>query len=234
MLLTVKEESFALAHYTLIGRILKYGSRVPTDYDKPDEPMSLDASVAIEVFNPWSPPIFSKCIYDSAEGLLSYRDEIVDGVHDNIVDKLGYTYHARFAGQMDGIDKEILRNPYTRRAQYITWNIDEDLGAEYPPCHQRGWFRVIDGKLDFHTTWRSRDVFKAWGSNVFGFAHLHKKKAEQWGYPIGRYIEWIDSAHIYGRDIESAKGLAGRPFYDWAWTLEEINESLPTTLVNMI
>lgn len=221
-LTTIKAPSFGEAHYLLISELIEWGREVPTDYDKPDELPSLDLTVAIEVTNPWNPPIFSQCVYDSAEGLLEYRKEIVDGIHDDLVDKLGYTYHARFADQLEGIEQEIKRNPYTRRAQYIIWQPDVDLGDEYPPCHQRGWFRVINGKLFFHAMWRSRDAFKAWGSNVFGLAHLHKKYAEKWGYPIGSYIEFIDSCHIYGRDREAAENLSYRPLEDWLWPLEEI------------
>lgn len=221
-LTTVTARSFGRAHYELINSILAWGVEIPTDYDKPDEPPSLDLTVAIEITHPWNPPIFSKCVYDSAEGLMDYKDEIVEGTHDHLVEQMGYTYHDRFADQLEGVEEEIMRNPHTRRAQFITWQPEIDLGDEYPPCLQRGWFRVVNGRLNFHSVWRSRDSFKAWGSNIFGLAHLHKKLAEKWGYPVGEYIEFIDSCHIYGRDREMAFNLSERPIEDWLWTLEEI------------
>jgi len=75
-----------------------------------------------------------------------------------------------------------------------------------------------------HTHWRSRDMIKAWGANVFAFAHLHKKWADELGYPVGVYREFIDSAHIYGRDIKYAKGLVGRSLPSLRWELKDILE----------
>jgi hypothetical protein len=220
----IRTNSFATAHWKLIRAILGRGVEIPTDYDYPGEPPSLDLTAAIQVTKPWNPPVFSKCVYDSAEGLFEYKNELLYGIHDGFVDKMGYTYHQRYVGQIDGVQKELERNPYTRRAQYIIWRPGEDLGDMYPPCHQRGWFRVINGKLEMHTTWRSRDVYKAWGSNVFAFAHLHRLMAKALGVPVGPYIEFIDSAHIYGRDIETVRNLADRPCSDWKWRLDQIEK----------
>ena len=212
--------SFAQAHRLAIELILEHGDSIPTDYDKPDEPLSLDLPMMIEVTEPWNPPIFSKCVWDSPEGLWAYRDEVLYGIHDHLVEKLGYTYHSRIEKQIGGVLLELQRNPYTRRAQAITWMPEIDQVSEYPPCFQRAWARVRNGKLDFHTHWRSRDMLKAWGSNVFAFAHLHKNWAEVIDCPIGVYREFIDSAHIYGRDIETARKFAQRP--DWEWPLAKI------------
>ena len=224
MLATIIASSFAGAHREAVCRILGAREEIPTDYDKPDEPASLDIPMAIEVTRPWRPAIFSKCVWSSAQGLLDYRDEILHGTHDHLADQLGYTYHDRFWGQMEGVMEELRRNPHTRRAQCITWRPETDLGHPFPPCFQRGWFRVRDGALDLHTHWRSRDMLKAWGSNVFGFAHLHKAKAEELDVPVGVYREFIDSAHIYGRDIETAKKMANRPLEEWDWPLSAIEE----------
>jgi len=214
--------SFGPAHYRLVHAIIYNGIQVGTDYDKQDEQKSLDLSVALEICEPWNPPIFSKCVYDTPKGLIQYRDEVLFGTHDELSDKLSYTYHNRFKSQLDGVIEELQRNPQTRRAQLITWKPETDLGAEYPPCFQRAWFRVLDKKLDMHTTWRSRDCWKAWGSNVFAFAHLHKHLSERLNVPIGTYVEWIDSAHIYGRDIEQATKALERPVREWCWSLEDI------------
>lgn len=219
--------NFAQAHLSLIKSLLLAGDKIPTDYDKPNEPSSLDKAVMIEIFTPWNPPIFSKCVWvNGVKGLLDYKDEVLYGTHDSLVDTLGYTYHERFASQLKGVQDELLRNQHTRRAQFITWQPEKDLGSPYPPCFQRGWFRVRRGKLDFHTHWRSRDALKAWGSNVFAFAHLHKERADKFNLPIGVYREFIDSAHIYGRDIEYANGVVQRPLKDIEWPLEEIMKCL--------
>ena len=214
---------FALAHFRLIQAILLKGIPIPTDYDKVGELPSLDLPVMIEVTKPWDPPIFSKCVWDSPEGLFTYRDELLYGIHDHLIENLSYTYHSRIGDQLDKVKSELHGNPNSRRAQFITWQPEIDLGSKYPPCFQRGWFRVRNEKLDFHTHWRSRDMLKAWGSNVFAFAHLHKLWADELGISVGIYREFIDSAHIYGRDLDIAKSFAQRSLDEWSWPLEEID-----------
>lgn len=221
-MLHVMRDNFAQAHYELLQGVMKYGTEMPTDYDKKGDILSLDMPAAIEVFKPFDPPIFSKCVHNDPQGMWAYRGEVVEGTHDHLAEQLSYTYHDRYKGQLDGVIEEIKRNPHTRRAQFITWIPEIDLGHQYPPCFQRGIIRVVNSKLDFHTHWRSRDLVKAWGSNVFGFAFLHKFFAEETGYPIGVYREFIDSLHVYGVDREAAAHMIERPVRDWYWPLEDI------------
>ena len=223
MTILVDVDNFGLAHRRLIESLLQQGKQIPTDYDKPGEPLSRDAPVVIEIHRPWDPPVFSRCIWSSYGKAFEYVREIVDGIHDGQVKELAYTYHARMRHQWPGVTKELKRNPATRRAQCTTWRPGVDLGALYPPCLQRVWLRVVYGRLDMHTHWRSRDALKAWGLNAFAFAHLHKQRAELAGIEIGVYREFIDSCHIYGRDIELARQLiANRP--TWQVSLVDMKE----------
>ena len=214
--------TFAEAHRNAVKMILDFGIEAPTDYDVPGERLSLDLPLVIEVLYPWDPPIFSKCVWDDAKGLVDYKDEVLHGTHDDKVAQLGYTYHNRIEEQIPGVIKELSRNLHSRRAQVITWIPEIDQGSKHPPCLQRCWARMRSGRLDFHSHWRSRDTLKAWGSNVFALAHLHKLWADALHVSVGVYREFIDSAHIYGRDIEKARGMAQRPLGDWEWTLKEI------------
>lgn len=218
----VTASSFAQVHLYAVELVLAHGDSIPTDYDRPDEPPSLDLPLMIEVVDSWNPPIFSKCVWDDARGLFAYKDEVLYGTHDYLADVLSYTYHDRFKLQESAMLDELKRSPCSRRAQMITWVPEVDQGSEYPPCFQRAIIRVRNGRLDFHSHWRSRDGLKAFGSNVFAFAHLHKKYAEELGFPIGIYREFIDSFHVYGRDIERARKLVRRPLVKWEWSLEDI------------
>jgi len=220
MTISISENNFGLAHYSLVRSLLRQGTQIPTDYDKPGDLLSLDAPMAIEVYNPWSPPVFSKCMWSSWEGAFEYAAEVVDGINDQ-KGELGYTYHARMKDQWPGVLAELKRNGATRRAQCITWQPETDLGGAYPPCLQRIWSRVVNGKLNMHTHWRSRDALKAWGLNVFAFAHLHKKWAGQMGIGVGVYREFIDSCHIYGKDIDIATRLVNKRV-SWQVSLAEI------------
>jgi thymidylate synthase len=218
----IQAPSFGEAHWRVLSDLFQAGRSIPTDYDVEDEEPSLDAPVAIEITSPWSPPIFSRCMFSDAKGAFDYVEEVVSGSHDHLIDMLGYTYHDRLHRQWDGQLAELQRNPQTRRAQSITWRPDEDTGSPHPPCLQRIWTRIVDGRLEMHTHWRSRDAYKAWGLNVFALAHLHKQWAERLSVEPGIYREFIDSFHVYGRDIAAAEKALRRGQEAWQWSYEDI------------
>jgi thymidylate synthase len=76
-----------------------------------------------------------------------------------------------------------------------------------------------------HTHWRSRDAFKAWGLNVFALAHLQKRWADELSVSPGAYREFIDSFHVYGRDIDAARKALERGMEAWCWPYEKIMSS---------
>ncbi|MEM1639478.1 MAG: thymidylate synthase [Desulfurococcaceae archaeon] len=175
---------------------------------------SIDAPAVIIVKNPHSEPrIHLKGIVaGSLKGLLDYVDEVIKGIHDHLVEKIGYTYHERLfnyrlsndviINQIDEVIKKLKKAPYTRRAQAITWQPWKDLEAEHPPCLQRIWFRVVEGKLAMHAHMRSNDAFKAAFMNMYAFTELQKYIAQQIGVEPGYYIHIADSYHVYERDFK--------------------------------
>ncbi len=215
-MINIHTQSFAEAHRELITALMS-AREIPTDYDAEGEKPSLDAPGMIQVSSPWSPPVFSKCVFADAGGAFDYVSEVVDGTHDHLVGQLGYTYHDRLAGQWAMQLTELRRFPSTRRAQSVTWRWKEDLGAAHPPCLQIVHTRIVAGKLEMLTHWRSRDAWKAWGLNVFALAHLQRKWAAILGVEVGAYMETCASYHVYGRDRTAAAGAIKRPADKWAW-----------------
>jgi len=148
-----------------------------------------------------------------------------------------YTYHERiFDYRIDGtarnqiqyiIDK-LSEAGHSRRAQAITWNPRLDPPTSDPPCLQRIWGRLSNdekGNLYFNmnTHWRSRDLFKAWFENVIALTTLMRKIAEAISEKIGkdiavgRYVEMVDSLHIYGsyfHEIEGSKREGIKGFFE--------------------
>ena len=183
------------------------GLEVKTQYDKPDDPPSRDATVMVAVANPFNEPRIHKNFPGGPEELEAYRQEVVNGIHDHWIDpaagKWTYTYHERlFAYQ----PVEDLRNPngsrpfravnqmqyiidclseagHTRRAQAITWMPTADPRTDDPPCLQRIWCRLVADEaggwvLNMNTHWRSRDLYKAWFMNVYALTDLQQTLAE--------------------------------------------------------
>ncbi|MHA1110601.1 MAG: thymidylate synthase [Promethearchaeota archaeon] len=109
--------------------------------------------------------------------------------------------------QIELIIQKLQKSPHTRRAQAITWRPYSDIITDDPPCLQRLYFRVKNGKLMLQTTWRSRDLFKAWEANVNAMIRIQKYVADQLGLEVGEYIDFSNSLHIYGRDIKDVTKL---------------------------
>ncbi|HMF33482.1 MAG TPA: thymidylate synthase [Candidatus Lokiarchaeia archaeon] len=109
--------------------------------------------------------------------------------------------------QVDQAIQQLRANPHTRRAQAITWRPYVDPYVEDPPCLQRLYFRVKDSKLLLETCWRSRDLFKAWEANVNAMIRIQKRAADELELETAEYVEFVNSLHIYGKDIAEARKL---------------------------
>jgi len=101
--------------------------------------------------------------------------------------------------QIDYIIKKLAEASHSRRAQAITWRPYADPFREHCPCLQRLWGRVMDDKLHLHVSWRSRDLFRAFGANAVGMIAIQKQIAGELGVELGSYCDYSDSLHVYGQ-----------------------------------
>jgi thymidylate synthase len=225
------------------------GVEVKTQYDKPEDPPSRDATVMITVNEPFAEPRIHKNFPGGPEELEAYRQEVVDGIHDHWIDpaagKWTYTYHERLFAYAPVED---IRNPnspkpfssvnqiqyiidalsdvdFTRRAQAITWMPTADPKTEDPPCLQRIWCRLISDNngqltLNMNTHWRSRDLYKAWFMNVYALTDLQRIIAEQIAHKINKPV-------IIGRyvDITDSLHIYGSYFEDAKKEVEKMRNT---------
>ena len=299
------------AWLSAIGQVLYNGDDIKTEYDKPEDPPSKDATVMIEITEPFSNPIMRKdkilkikskhgnsyevygCLADTyliGSIQSGYIEEIRDGTNDNLLYDSGvsfpYSYHDRIynytpysledsshsnytlqyvkssdvmkqqklikAGkyssdstvwkvygkeynlnerrfdrikgekiplellelprinQIEYIINKLKKSPYSRRAQAITWRPLVDPYHDDPPCLQRIFMRIKDEKLIMQTTWRSRDLFRAWEANVNGMIRIQKYVADQLGIEMGHYIDFSNSLHIYGSNFPEVEDILNR------------------------
>jgi thymidylate synthase len=144
------------------------GIKIKTQYDKPDDVPSRDATTIITVTDPFAEPRIHKNFPGGPEELEAYRQEVVDGIHDHWIDpaagKWTYTYHERLFAycpvedirnpkspkpfakidQIQYMIDSLAQTAYTRRAQAITWMPTADTITDDPPCLQRIWCRLIE------------------------------------------------------------------------------------------
>ncbi|MFB0552334.1 MAG: thymidylate synthase [Phycisphaerae bacterium] len=225
------------------------GFEVKTQYDKPEDPPSRDATVIITVTDPFNEPRIHKNFPGGPEELESYRQEVVNGIHDHWIDpaagKWTYTYHERLfsycpvenirdagsskpfrkVNQIQYIIDYLSQAGHSRWAQAITWMPTADPVTDDPPCLQRIWCRLVANQvgrlsLNMNTHWRSRDLYKAWFMNVYALTDLQRIIAEGIAKNRGEPVS-------VGRyvDISDSLHIYGSYFDEVAPEIEKMRQS---------
>ncbi|MCD6510347.1 MAG: hypothetical protein J7L11_08195 [Thermoprotei archaeon] len=210
---TVEGECLPEAWERSIVSVWEEGIVVDTEYGD----RSKDVTAIIIVRNPLQEPRvhLKGIVAGSLKGLFEYVDEVIKGIHDDMIERYEYTYHERLfsyrlpngltINQIEYIIQKLKKVPYSRRAQAITWQPWKDIKSEHPPCLQRMWCRVIDGRLVMEVTMRSNDALKASFMNMFAFTELQRYVASRIGVEAGAYVHIANSYHVYESDWKWAE-----------------------------
>ncbi len=217
----IVEEHLPMAWERAVIACWETGESFPTEYDKPGDPNSRDVSALVHVTRPFDEPRIHRGFPGGLEDLEKYRAEVLYGVHDHWIDpaagKWEYTYHERLReyavpqhgvfDQIAAVVERLKAAPHTRRAEAVPWQVWNDMSIADPPCLQRLWFRIGDGRLHMNIHIRSNDAFKAAFMNMFAFAELQREVAAAVGVEPGEYMHIADSFHIYGSYFEEFEGF---------------------------
>ncbi len=232
--LKIEADCIARAWEEALLALHEQGCTMETQYDKPGDPPSKDATMVIVVNDPLSEPMIHRDFPGGPEDLQEYVMEVCEGIKDHLVRDRGnpndtrweYTYHQRLfaydlpggpaSDQIEMICRKLASSPHTRRAQAITWKVWEDNDCYDPACLQSIWCRMVpeDGGhiLIMNVRFRSNDAYKAAFMNMFALVQLQKRIAariaEISGSPVrvGRYCHMADSFHIYGSNLKEFEG----------------------------
>lgn len=181
--------------------------------------------MVIELPQALGEPRYHRTLLALPSDVESYIQEVVAGSKDHLIDlsdpnKWHYTYHERFTcydypggpalNQIDALLDHLARAPTSRRAQAITWKPWLDPEEKDPPCLQRLWCIVQDGKLNLHTHWRSREALLASFMNIFALTTWQEIFAQRLAVQVGYYLDFTDSFHIYQRDYPRAEMLVDK------------------------
>ncbi len=244
-ILIVEGKTLAEAYEKALISLYKNGIKYKTQYDKPGDPLSLDATMNITVLEPLTDPMIHKAFPGGIEDLKEYVLEVegaknhwVKNINDSEDTRWEYTYHGRLSAygtwkelkegesivaghfninQIENVIQKLVKQPYTRQAQMITWMPNLDLDCYDPPCLQSLWYRIVEDEdgtrwLNCNIRFRSNDAWGASFMNLFGFAQFNREIIalgieKQTGNKIqlGRMNWHADSYHIYGKDLEEAE-----------------------------
>ncbi len=224
--LHVEADCIARAWEESLIALHKNGCDVKTQYDKPDDPPSKDATMIITITDPLSEPMIHRDFPGGPEELQEYVMEVCEGIKDHLVrdrsnpddQRWEYTYHQRLFAyevptlaaidQIEILCRKLAEAPHTRRAQAITWKVWEDNDCYDPACLQSVWCRIVEEKgeqvLSMNVRFRSNDAYKAAFMNIFALVELQRRIAQRVtelsGKPVrvGRYCHLADSYHLYG------------------------------------
>lgn len=158
--------------------------------------------------------------------LINYYNKTLE--HDNFSSSIGFIDQLKVI--KENITKRIEKGGeclVSNRDQAISWIPDRDMFvSEDQPCLQRIQFFVYEyptkgailggntlgyeeekkGKAEFHVSWRSRDLFSAWNSNMVALIKmLNKEIFEPNNLELIKVVDFCNSLHIYESDWEQAK-----------------------------
>jgi thymidylate synthase len=102
--LCVTAKTLAEAYEEALIALYRHGIRFKTQYDKPNDPLSIDATMNITVREPLADPMIHKAFPGGISDLREYvyelegaKDNWVKNMNDSDDKKWEYTYHGRFA-----------------------------------------------------------------------------------------------------------------------------------------
>jgi len=219
--LTARGHGIAEAWENSLIALHEHGTDIRTQYDKPEDPPSRDATMIITVEDPLAEPMIHKDFPGGLEDLQEYVMEVVEGIKNHLVrdpndpndTRWEYTYNERLFhykvpglpdapfDQIELIARKLAETPYTRRAQAITWKVWEDNVCYDPACLQSIWCRITeddDGawRLNTNVRFRSNDAYKAAFMNMFALVQLQRLVAEKIAELSGRSVRLGRYVHM--------------------------------------
>ena len=193
--ISIVEKTLAEAYEAALVAVYEKGTRFKTQYDKPEDPESMDCTMNITIEEPETDPMIHMAFPGGIEELKEYVMEL-KGIKDHWTKNMNvendkrweYTYHGRLqnygawkelldgtsheAGpfkvdQIQSVIDKLSKQPFTRQAQMITWMPSIDLDCYDPPCLQSLWYRILEDEEGIY--WLNCNVrFRsndAWGAN---------------------------------------------------------------------
>ena len=111
------------------------------------------------------------------------------------------------SGKVKKVIAHLRSNPSSRRAIIDLWASKYSKNLDKPAvCVSQLYFRMIDGKLDMHSHSRANDAYRLLMMDMQVMMTIQKTVADKLGVKPGRFVHFVDSLHLYKRDVADIKG----------------------------
>ena len=141
---------------------------------------------------------------------IRYYEPKVGGFSDNGLTVPGSCYGARLFNQNridqigSGVIQRLALDPNSRQATAVVWRADDAVADDSRdiPCTHGMFFHIRDNALNLCVTMRSNNAFRILPFNIFEFTMLQEYVATSLGIPLGDYVHWAASMHVYKNERE--------------------------------
>lgn len=140
---------------------------------------------------------------------IAFYEPKVGGFTDNGLVVPGSCYGNRLVearpglNQLSGVVERLRSNPGTRRAAAVVWTPEDAVRVSQDiPCAFGVFFHIRDGRLVQTTAMRSNNAYRILLFNLFEFSMLQELVAAELEVPVGEYLHWAASMHVYDNDFE--------------------------------
>ena len=224
--ISITKKTLAEGYEAALVALYEQGTRFKTQYDKPGDPLSIDATMNITILEPETDPMIHQAFPGGIDELKEYvlelkgyKDHWVKNMNDSKDTRWEYTYHGRLAkygswqekneqgenhivgftiDQVEGVIAKLVKQPTTRQAQMITWMPNVDLEVYDPPCLQSLWYRILED--DDGSMWLNCNIrFRsndAWGANFMNMFGFVQFNREVIANEVGKRL---------GREIQMGR-----------------------------
>lgn len=203
----VKDSHIGNAWLKIISNVMRFGYEKESSYNELQKEL-LNLTCVIYEEDPDSPKIEPYFRF-TADDLKRYYPQIITPESFKGIE---YTYGSRMRrykgiDQVEDIIDKLKKEPFSRRAVALSWDVEKDIFGEMSPCLMLVQAVIQQNFLFLTAYFRSNDMFDAWPKNAFGLRKLQKSISEKLDIKPGCLTIISCSAHIYKRNYEEAMEL---------------------------
>lgn len=118
-----------------------------------------------------------------------------------------YYYELIQSGKLDNLIKHMQSNPYSKRGVIGLWKEEYKNSGQPAPCLVNLSFLRREDRLCVHAHMRANDALKIFLIDFSILRSIQKLVADSLKLEIGTYIHFVDTYHIYRKDLVDAEKL---------------------------